>query len=486
MDIDQLINEYLSLLESINNNNLNNNYNIKHINNKLYGGYDIKHINNKLYGGYDIKHINKLNLQPNNYFISRGSFNADDNIYDYLSYNMNEYHGGVDIPEKIKKFYTNFIQYYYSNKIKGYFKPDDIKIEKIEKPKEIIDAELIVKENKDIEIKNMNTTTNQIIKKSNEDKYKIWEQVKSGAGNLPIAKIIDYLIRTIFIGLRLGTGITGTVASFANGGDTIALLIMLTLQSGILLTRLAHMGLSALTDKWVQRVLQITFENGPNGVKNDMEKILNEIEQEPNSKSIKSNLCAQFTNIFSDLLSIFSTIISAFIPDDSGIAATVIEISILIAFAIGTMGSFWVLQQIYNYLIPSLGKDFLQNPKKLEEFLYWISKHVKNSFKQEKYYKRFTMWALRETGLNIAAATGVGASFVVSLVIPGAFIIIIPAIAVTRLTLSSSNVLVSSGIGQEQVLKLIDIFENRIPQTVELIQKVMPLMYATAYLIAKC
>ena len=231
-------------------------------------------------------------------------------------------------------------------------------------------------------------------------------------------------------------------------------------------------------DQFFNKMLAINFKDGANGVERDMKLLM-----KSHPSSIIPKLCEGLNFIFLGLIRIFSIIISTFIPDDAGIASIAIEVAVTLVYTVGTMASFFLLKQIYNNLVPKFAKNLLQSPKKLEEFMRWIVKFLREKIiDQKSMVNRVAIGVAIETLLNIVFGTGL----LVSLVIPPVGFMLIPPIILTKTALSTINAANTVGIGRDQILTLIDILEDQIPTMVKLIQMVMPLTYATAYIIASC
>lgn len=299
---------------------------------------------------------------------------------------------------------------------------------------------------------------------------------------IPILQILDVVVSVGLSGIRLVGGIVGVVASYGAGGDTIVELIILALQSSILLGRLGYLGLTTPGDPWLQKIIAIRFDNGPNGVETEMKQIMKQINQQDNASIIKGELCVKLSGVFVNLINIFSTCISAFIPDDAGVVATVIEIAVMLVYTIGSMAAFIVLKKIYNGLVPSFAKRLLQNPKDLEKFLKGTANFIKKSFQQKSLVNRTAFGVLKETLLTV----GFGFAILISLAIPGGVFFLVPPLFLAKIGLSMTNAATTIGIGEAQVIMLIELFETQIPTMVELIQRIMPLTYAVSYLLASC
>lgn len=197
-----------------------------------------------------------------------------------------------------------------------------------------------------------------------------------------VADIIMYIVQTV---PHIAVGISSTVVSAGAGGDVVMDVVMsilsLAMLAGDLLFLAAdsasfviHLSKGAVSINIFEQISKVNFENGIDGVKEQMEKILKPFEGNVEFFSSIMNISNSIFNLLTQLGDIVGDIVSLFIPDDSGIGSAVIGALFIglrtAAFAgqVVSQNIYLSMQKIYD-LIPDKLQAILQEPKKLEKFM---------------------------------------------------------------------------------------------------------------------
>ena len=287
-------------------------------------------------------------------------------------------------------------------------------------------------------------------------------------------------IRLLYSGVKLGTTAGATVASGGLGGDEVPDIIFLILDSSLLSANITSVIRSG--SAWSQCIYNIPWPNnpqvstlrGPAFVQDQMSIIFKEIDAQPNARAIYSQLCASYSNILDSLAAAFGSIVSVFIPDSLGIPRVVVETTIRGAVNFTGQLPFDTLAWIYDH-IPASGKEYLEDPEKLKEFLLGILSFITDLFPQ----RSDTFWTkakknVKRIGLGTAASIG-------PLVLTGGIA------ALPLLGAQTANILASTGITGQVIVDLIEKYAvPHVDSYVEIIQKVLPLTFATLLLLQHC
>jgi Rieske Fe-S protein len=298
------------------------------------------------------------------------------------------------------------------------------------------------------------------------------------------------LLRYLYQGVKFGSSATGTVVSVEVGGwgDTIPDIIFLVVDASVLAGSLAQMV--KVGGPWAKRIYDIDWTpEGPDGIRKDMNKILAEIEAQPDAVEIYSKICGAYKDILNTLAAVFASTLAVFIPDDAGLTRLAVENAITVLAPYLGKAPFEVLKWAYN-LVPDKLTVYLHDPEKMKELLMSIFSLVMDLFprKDDKF------WTKAKKNVKRIALGGAVAGYAYGITL-GSSIILGP-VGVLTATLTGpfaisgfqgANIALSFGVTGEMVVQL---FEKYVVPHVDfyaaLIQKVMPLTFATVLLIERC
>ena len=278
------------------------------------------------------------------------------------------------------------------------------------------------------------------------------------------------LIRLLYRGTKFSAGLAGTVLSLGAGGDTIPDIIFLIADTNILASHLN--SLYETGSNTLKLISKNKWEGDPEKVKSEMIVIFDSIDMNPNAKAIYKDLCESYKKILDDMAAMISSLIAALIPDDAGIGRTMIEQIILTSFQQASKHPYNSMTVIFNKLPPA-SRNLLVNKSNLKNFLLQVINYVTNLFpSKDKTWKENLKANIKRHGFT----------YLITIFIPGSIFLTGPLLMV-----NVANTVASSGIMGDQIIHFIENeVKPNIDNYVELIYRMIPLMFAMLLLVEKC
>ena len=292
------------------------------------------------------------------------------------------------------------------------------------------------------------------------------KSVVSQTGGQSTRQLVSRAIRTAFSGIKIAASSVGVIGSGGLGGDTIAEIVILLLQIGVLSIDLT---VTMASSPWSKKFLDgIDFKQGPEGLEQHSKQIFSELAQQPNAQILLQQVCDSFSSILGSLSAAFGTVIGAFIPNDFGVTSVVVEEAIFQAGA----RAYPIAKKFYG-LVPEIGKQLLQQPKKLELFLNSMIDLLTKT--GDSWWDRLKSGGLR-SGI-------IGAAALPFALVPAVNLIVIPAAGAAI----AGNLMYSSGIGDETIINIIKTqMKPRIPALVKAIQLILPVTFTVLHVLDRC
>jgi hypothetical protein len=182
--------------------------------------------------------------------------------------------------------------------------------------------------------------------------------------NIQNIELIKDALRVVMTGIKFTGGIMATIGTAGAGGDTIIESIITTINSGIFCADLLHTILLLSENSiYLKKLMDITFMEGPQKVKDDTLSIVKQIIIDGNEDMIDI-ICNILGSLLKSISMVVGDWISTFIPNDSGVVGTTVAIIVNIS----ANQAYDVLDSLFNK-IPNVFQELLKDPQQLSVFL---------------------------------------------------------------------------------------------------------------------